>query len=207
MNNTSFESYLAEGCGRCDQFQTPNCKVHLWTDSLVALRALALGAGLVEAMKWGMPTYTHEGKNVAMVIAFRDHAALSFFKGTLVPDPTGLLETAGENSKSAMQVRFRSAAEVHARADALRALLAAAIEVERAGLKVDFNANREPVPEELQAALDATPGAQAAFDALTPGRQRSHILQVSGAKQVATRRARAEKCLEKILLGKGFLDR
>jgi uncharacterized protein YdeI (YjbR/CyaY-like superfamily) len=60
------------------------------------------------------------------------------------------------------------------------------------------------IPEELQARLKQDPTLKAAFEALTPGRQKSYILHISSAKQSQTRAARAEKCAPMILSGRGF---
>lgn len=201
------DAYLADGCGRCDQYQTPTCKVHTWHNELVGLRALALATGMREEVKWGSPCYTLDGGNVVMVTAFREFACLSFFKGTLLDDPQGLLEAPGPNSQAMRLLKVRSVEELAARQDAARAFLAQAVELERAGAKVEMGARVEPVPDELQALLDADPALAAAFAALTPGRRRSHVLHVAGAKSVAARSGRAEKCAEKIRAGKGFLDR
>lgn len=206
MGPADVDSYLADGCGRCDKYQTPSCKVHRWEAELRALRGLVLGAGLTEHVKWGSPCYTLDDGNVLMVTAFNDYACVSFFKGTLLA-PSPLLESPGPNSQAVRMVKVTSLAELEARRAAIVALVEEAKRLERSGAKVEFARSPEPVPEELQALLDADPTLAAAFAALTPGRQRSHILQVAGAKQSASRRSRAEKCVEKIRAGKGFLDR
>jgi uncharacterized protein YdeI (YjbR/CyaY-like superfamily) len=207
MNTTGADSWLVDGCGRCDHYQTPQCKVLLWTEPLRALRALLLASGLKEEMKWGSPAYTLDGKNVVILGALRDCCTLGFFKGALLPNEAGALKAPGPNSQAARQLEFRTLGEVQGQEALIRATIAAAIEVERSGAKVEFARNPEPVPEELQAVLDADPALQAAFDALTPGRRRSHILHVSGAKQAKSRADRAARCAEKIREGKGFLDR
>lgn len=205
-NNTSVASYLAEGCGRCDKFQTPECKVHTWADELAALRELLGETELKESMKWGSPCYTLGGKNVVSLSALKDCAVLSFFKGALLPDPEGLLEQPGPNSRHARYLKFFSLEDLEEHREATHALLAAAIEAERQGKQVEGKP-QEPVPEELQAALDADEALAAAFAALTPGRRRSHVLHVSGAKQSKTRVKRAARCAEKIFAGKGFNER
>lgn len=207
MNNTDADSWLADGCGRCDKYQTPACKVHRWPEVLVELRALARAAGLVEEMKWGNPCYTLDGKNVAMLGALTDAAALSFFKGTLLTDDQDLLHAPGPNSQAARQLKFTSLEQVHALRPVIQRMLDQAIALERAGARVEFARGPAAIPAELQALLDADPALQAAFAALTPGRQRSHALHVDGAKTPAARGARAGKCAEKIRAGKGFLDR
>ena len=206
MNNASVESYLADGCGRCDLYQTPDCKVHRWTDALEALRALVQAAGLQETMKWGSPCYTLEGKNVVSLGALKDACVLSFFKGALLEDEHGVLEAPGPNSRHARYVKFTSAKQVKRQRAIVTQLLERAIAAQRAGKRVG-PAAAEPVPDELQARLDDDPSLAAAFAALTPGRRRSHILHVSGAKQSATRANRAARCEAKILAGKGYNER
>jgi uncharacterized protein YdeI (YjbR/CyaY-like superfamily) len=206
MNTTSVDSFLRDGCGRCEHYQTPQCKVLQWTAPLEALRALVRDAGLVEEMKWGAPAYTLGGKNVVMLGALKGSCAIGFFEGAALPDPSGLLVAPGPNSHHARQVHVRTAAEVEAHAPALRALIAAAIAHARSGAK-RAPAPAEPVPPELDAVLDADPALRAAWDALTPGRRRSHVLHVGGAKQSDTRARRAEACAPKIRAGLGFLDR
>ena len=207
MNTTSVDSYLQDGCGRCEHYQTPACKVHRWTACLVRLREHACRSGLVETMKWGSPCYTLDGRNVAMIAAFKESCALSFFKGAALPDEGGLLESAGPNSHHARLLRFTTLEQVTSRADAIDRLLAAAIALERSGVKVERTAPREPIPDELAGRLAADAPLRAAFEALTPGRQRSHALHVAGAKQSETRARRVERCIPEILAGKGFNER
>lgn len=203
MNNTSVESYLAEGCGRCEHYQTPQCKVHLWTEELLALREILRSTSLDETMKWGSPCYTFDGKNVAMMGSFRDYCSISFFKGVLLEDPEGLLEAPGPNSRHARLLKFRSLEDVERLASQALNFLNQALEIQKKGLKVDA-AEAEPLPDELEARLLSEDGLWEAYEALTPGRQRSFILHVSGAKNPETRVRRAEKCVPKIWAGKGF---
>lgn len=203
MNNTSVESYLAEGCGRCEHYQTPQCKVHLWTEELLALREILKSSDLEETMKWGSPCYTFDGKNVAMMGSFRDYCSISFFKGVLLEDPKGVLEAPGPNSRHARLLKFRSLEDVERLAPQALDFLNQAVEIEKKGLKVEA-AEVEPLPDELEARLMAEDGLWDAFEALTPGRQRSFILHVAGAKNTETRVRRAEKCVPKIWAGKGF---
>lgn len=207
MNNTSVESYLAEGCGRCDLFQTPQCKVLRWPGELLALRALLRDSGLQEAMKWGAPCYMWEGGNVLMLSALKDGVAVGFFKGSLLSDPEGRLQAPGPNSQAARQLRFTSTAQVQEAAPFLRQLIAQAIELEKVGARVTFNRAAEPIPEELQARLDSDPILAEAWQALTPGRRRSYVLHIAGAKQASTRETRVERCAPMIMEGRGFNER
>lgn len=207
MNTTSVDSYLQDGCGRCDLYRTPACKVHRWTAGLQVMRELLLAAGLTEEMKWGSPCYTLDGKNVAMIVSFKESCALQFFKGAALDDPAGLLESPGPNSQYGRFMRFRSSEEVGEKRAQARQFVEQAIALERAGFKIAPPASREPMPAELEQRLAADPQLAQAFAALTPGRQRSHILHISGAKQSETRERRVERCAGEILAGRGFAER
>lgn len=179
-----------------------------WRDQTEALRAILIDSGLDEELKWGKPCYTFQGRNVAIIQGFKRHCALMFFKGALLEDRDGVLVKQGENSQAAMRMEFTAVGQVSEMEATLRAYLAEAIEVEKAGLKVDFKEKRALVfPDELMDAFDENPDLRAAFDALTPGRQRAYNLHFSGAKKSATRAARIAKCTPRILEGKGLNDR
>ncbi|TNF20541.1 MAG: hypothetical protein EP318_10465 [Rhodobacteraceae bacterium] len=182
-------------------------KLTSWQDEMSALRRILLAAPLTEAFKWRAPVYTAHGRNVAILWNFKAHCALGFFKGVLLDDPQGLLVAPGENSRSARMIPFTSVAEIAAREAAVTVFIAQAVENARAGLKVDLPKDDLEMPEELVARLEADPDLQAAFEALTPGRQRGYILQISGAKQSKTREARIDKWAPRILEGKGLHDR
>jgi len=206
MNNTSVDSFLAKGCGRCDCFQTPECKVHTWKGALIALRDILRSSDLTEEMKWGFPCYTLDGKNVVMLAAFTDSCAVSFFKGILLTDPSGILERPGPNTHAGRLLRFTSVDQVVARRELVVGLVREATTLQRSGAEVPGR-DDEALPAELQEVLDGDPSVQAAFDALTPGRKRSYIFHVSRAKQSTTRAARVERSIPKILAGKGFNER
>jgi uncharacterized protein YdeI (YjbR/CyaY-like superfamily) len=176
-----------------------------WQKEIDALRKVALGCDLVEEVKWGKPCFTHQSKNVAIIIPLRDSCALSFFKGALLKDPKRVLKRVGEHSQAGRWIKFTSAKEVSALRPTLRQYLDEAIRIEKSGKKVPMRkASDYAVPEELQAQLDAAPDVKAAFDALTPGRRKSYIFHISSAKQAKTRATRAEKCVPMILSGRGF---
>jgi len=207
MNTTSVDAYLRDGCGRCDLYQTPACKVHRWTAILEGLRALVRASGLVEEMKWGSPCYTLDGKNVAMLVSLKDHCALQFFKGAALPDDAGELEAPGPNSRFVRLLAFRSLAELERRRARAAWFLDRAIAIERDGTPVVVPDAREPMPAELEQRLAADPALAVAFAALTPGRQRSHLLHISGAKQAETRERRVDRCAPDIAAGRGFNER
>ena len=206
--NKSVDLYLTEGCGRCSLGGTPQCKVHTWTEELKALRRIVLDRGLVEESKWGMPCYTSGGKNIAIVAAFKEYCAVSFFKGALLRDPDGILTAPTENSQSNRQIRYTSLAGIKKMESVLIAYLDEAVELERSGSKVAFRSASEfEIPEEFQIRLEGEPSLKTAFESLTPGRRKGYLLHFAGAKQSKTRQARIEKCIPRILEGKGIDDR
>lgn len=202
------ELYLEEGCGRCSLGGTPDCKVHLWIDILKELRRIVLETGLDEQAKWGVPCYTHKGKNIAMVSAFKGHAFLSFFKGVLLQDSKGILEKPGENSNTGRIIKFTQIEQVNQLEADIKAYLYEAIEVEKSGLEVPKKAPKDiPYPEELVETFDNDPSFEEAFKALTPGRQKGYLYHFNQAKQSKTRQSRIDKCMPKIMEGRGLQDR
>ncbi|WP_040495806.1 YdeI/OmpD-associated family protein [Ilumatobacter nonamiensis] len=177
-----------------------------WPDEIAELRSILLDCGLDEEIKWGKPCYSDDGRNLAIMQEMKNFLALMFFKGALLDDPDEVLQAQGPNSRSARRIEFTSVDDVNRLADTVRRLVAAAIDVEDAGIEVGPPPALEPV-EELQERLDRDPEFRAAFDALTPGRQREYNLYFSDAKQATTRRSRIDKYAPKILDGKGFRDR
>jgi uncharacterized protein YdeI (YjbR/CyaY-like superfamily) len=177
-----------------------------WQGEMAKLRAILLGCGLHEDIKWGKPCFTFEEKNVAILQPFKEHCALMFFKGALLEDTHGLLRSQGENTQSALRLEFTSESQI--KKSVVAAYVKQAIAVEKSGLKVDFPAKRElELPAELVKILNEDRKLSKAFHALTPGRQRAYVIHFTGAKQSETRTARIEKCIPKILEGKGMNDR
>jgi len=181
-------------------------KAEKWQAESQKLRSILLGFPLDEELKWGEPCYTFQGKNVVLIGGFKEYCTLLFFKGALLADPRGILATPGK-TQAGRQLRFTSLREIVAMEPVVKAYIADAIDVEKSGLKVKLKAHTEyTLPEELQRKLDAVPSLKAAFEALTPGRQRGYMLHISAAKQAATRESRVEKCMQRILDGKGLMD-
>ncbi|MCA9565827.1 MAG: YdeI/OmpD-associated family protein [Myxococcales bacterium] len=170
-----------------------------------SLRDVLLDCGLEESLKWGKPCYSAEGNNIAIIQEMKAFVALMFFKGALLKNDHGFLEEQGKNTRSAMRLCFTSVDEVGQRARVIRDCVTQAIEVERAGLSVPKNPELE-LAEELRARLESDATLKEAFESLTPGRQREYNLYFSGAKKAETRVNRVEKCVEKILDGKGLRE-
>jgi len=182
-------------------------KAKKWQEEFEKLRMIILDCQLTEELKWGKPCYTFQKSNIAIVQGFKEFCALLFLKGALLNDPNSILVKPGENTQAGRQIRFTNVREMVEMEPILKAYIYEAIEVEKAGLKVNFLEKTELVfPEEFQKELDENPALKAAFNALTPGRQRAYNLHFSAPKQSKTRELRVEKCMQQILDGKGLND-
>jgi uncharacterized protein YdeI (YjbR/CyaY-like superfamily) len=178
-----------------------------WKDEFEKLRTIILASGLTEELKWGTPCYTFENRNVVLMHGFKEYCALLFFKGALLKDPDGILIRQTANVQSSRQIRFTSVQEIVKMKATLKAYVNEAIEIEKAGLKVNFKETSEfAVPEEFQNKLEESAALKKAFRALTPGRQRAYLLYFSTPKQSKTRESRIEKSTPQILAGKGLDD-
>lgn len=182
-------------------------KAKQWQQEINKLRTIVLDCGLTEELKWGNPCYTFQKRNIVLIHVFKEYCALLFFKGALLADAHGILIQQTENVQAARQVRFTNIQQIVEQEQILKAYIFEAIEVEKAGLQVDFKKTTEfTMPEEFQQKLDANAALKTAFDSLTPGRQRAYLLYFSAPKQSKTRESRIEKYLPQILTGKGLND-
>ena len=182
-------------------------KAEKWQEETRKLRSIVLDCGLAEELKWGCPCYTFDNSNIVLIHVFKAYCAFLFFKGTLLNDANNILIQQTENVQAARQMRFTNIQEIMEKEAILKAYVFEAIEVEKAGLKVEFKKNTElKFPEEFQHKLDENAALKTAFEVLTPGRQRAYHLYFSQPKQSKTREARVEKCIEQILNGKGLND-
>ena len=189
---------------RVDWFFT---KASNWQEEYEKLRMIVLECGLTEVLKWGCPCYSFEKKNIVLIHGFKEYCALLFMKGALLKDDERILIQQTENVQSARQIRFADIREIYDLEPVLRAYIHEAIEVEKAGLKVDYKKTTEfNMPEEFRRKLDHNSTLKTAFYALTPGRQLGYLLYFSAAKQSKTREARIEKYMPHILEGKGLDD-
>ena len=183
-------------------------KAKQWQEEYETLREIILDCGLTEELKWGVPCYTIENSNIVLIHGFKEYCAVLFFKGALLKDSMGILIQQTANTQSTRQIRFTGVDEIVEMESLLKAYIYEAIEVEKAGLKVELKETNEyEVPEEFQAKLDELPALKTAFEGLTPGRQRAYLLYFSGAKQSKTRQARVGKFMQHILNGKGLDDK
>ncbi|MGG1517057.1 YdeI family protein [Paenibacillus oryzisoli] len=182
-------------------------KAKTWKVEYEKLRSIVLDCELTEDFKWMHPCYTFENKNIVLIHGFKEYCALLFHKGALLRDPHGILIQQTENVQAARQIRFTNVQEIIAMEPILKDYIHEAIEVEKAGLEVNFKKSTEfTVSEEFQQKLDEMPALKTAFEALTPGRQRAYLLYFAEPKQSKTRVSRVEKYMQHILEGKGLQD-
>jgi uncharacterized protein YdeI (YjbR/CyaY-like superfamily) len=200
---TDIEDYFTKGCGRCDRFATADCSTRRWIDGLNQLRAICKEVGLEEHVKWGHPCYMHQGRNIALLGAFRDNFRFNFMNASLMKDPEGVLEKQGEMTQNPNMLRFTDNGQVAEKREIIIAYLKELMGYAEAGIKPQRQEREIELPEELIEALASDPEFSEAFDALTPGRQRSYAIVIGGAKQSATRAKRVEKYRDKIFAGKG----
>ena len=192
-----------------------------WQEELEQLRKIVLDCGLTEKLKWGVPCYTFpigdapsrfgsrnmQESNIVLIHAFKEYCAFLFFKGALLNDPNGILVQQTKNVQSARQIRFTNVREINKLKPTLKAYVYEAIEVEKAGLKVELKKTTEyTIPEEFKTKLKKMPALKTAFHALTPGRQRGYLLYFTAPKQTKTRESRIDKSIQQILDGKGLND-
>ncbi len=178
-----------------------------WHKELDKLRKILLASPLTEELKWGVPCYTVDNHNVVLMHVFKEYCALLFVKGALLKDENHILIQQTENVQAGRHVRFTDVKEIAAMQSVLRAYIQQAIEIEKSGVKVDLKKTSEfKVADEFQLALDEMPALKAAFERLTPGRQRAYLLYFSSPKQSKTRESRVLKCMPRILSGKGLND-
>ncbi|MCV9387598.1 YdeI/OmpD-associated family protein [Reichenbachiella ulvae] len=186
-----------------------------WQDAYIELRRIVLDCQPTdstedwrEELKWGHPCYTFKGKNVVLIHGFKEYCALLFHKGVLLNDPEGILVQQTENVQAARQIRFSSLDDVMELESVLKSYIKNAIEIEDKGLQVELKKKSEyKMPEEFEQVLNEDAELKAAFEALTPGRQRAYLLHFSQPKQSKTRVSRIEKCIPAMMEGKGLNDR
>ncbi|MDF2650629.1 MAG: hypothetical protein K0Q73_6434 [Paenibacillus sp.] len=182
-------------------------KARKWKEEYEKLRTIVLDCELTEEFKWMHPCYTFQNKNIVLIHGFKEYCALLIHKGALLKDHHGILIQQTENVQAARQIRFTNVQEIVEMETILKAYIYEAIEVEKAGLEVNFKKNTEfIISEEFQNKLDEIPALKTAFEALTPGRQRAYLLYFSEPKQSKTRESRVEKSMQQILSGKGLND-
>lgn len=201
------EDYFAKGCGRCARFDTARCSVMTWGEGLSKLREICLSAGLTETVKWGHPCYMHAERNIVIIGAFQDNFRLSFFNAALMTDPHGVLQRQGPNTRHPDMIRFADNDGPARLEDVILAYLHEAKGHAETGRKAPKDDAGIALPEELVKALADDPELARAFHALTPGRQKSYVINLNGAKKPETRANRVKTFRSKIIAGKGAMER
>ncbi len=182
-------------------------KAKKWQDEMKQLRSTVLDCGLTEVLKWGVPCYSFQNNNIVLIHAFKDYCALLFFKGVLLHDGEHILIQQTENTQSARQIRFTNRKDIVKMESVIKSYVFEAIEIEKLGLKVELKKTDEfEIPDEFQNKLDKNIDLKKAFEALTPGRQKTYLIFFAAAKQAKTREARIESYSVRILKGKGLND-
>lgn len=181
-------------------------KEEQWQEEIISLRNILLGSQLAEDIKWGKPCYSFEGKNVAIIQAFKSYFALMFFKGGIMKDPQNLLLKMGENTHAGRQIRFGSVQDILSKKRLIQEFISEAIEIEKRGEKVEIRKEAVLIPIEFQTKLDENPELKSAFESLTPGRQRAYLIHFSAPKKSETKEARILKAIPNILAKKGMDD-
>ena len=201
------EDYFLKGCGRCDRFNTSDCSTRRWTNGLNELREICLSARLEETAKWGHPCYVHANRNIAIIGALRDDFRLSFFNAALMTDTAGVLEKQGPNTKHKDMIRFTSNGQVADMAPVISAYLNEAMGYAENGVTPPKDESEPELPDELAEALDADPELAEAFLDLTRGRRKSYVINLNSAKRSETRVKRIAKFRDRIIAGKGAMER
>jgi uncharacterized protein YdeI (YjbR/CyaY-like superfamily) len=204
---TDIEDYFSKGCGRCERFDTPDCSTRQWSSGLDKLRQICLESGLVETVKWGHPCYMHADRNIVIVGAFRKDFRLTFFNASLMKDPEGVLHKQGANTQHPDMIQFTDNADVAKMKPVILAYLEEAMAYAEAGIKPKNVQTEIVLPDELVEALEFDPELAEAFHNLTPGRQKSYVINLNSAKKSETRVTRIAKFRDKIIAGKGATER
>src|SRR5437868_2579619 len=156
-----------------------------WEAEIAEMRRVLAGFAMKEERKWGKPTYTLDGKNIVIMQGFKEYFALGFFQGALLKDPKKLLVQLGQ-VQAGRVMKFTNVKDITAKAATIEAYVREAIAVEKAGLRTERKKTGDfPVPEELTERFRRDPRFKRAFQALTPGRQRSYLHHFAAAKQSA----------------------
>jgi uncharacterized protein YdeI (YjbR/CyaY-like superfamily) len=176
-----------------------------WPKEIAYLRRILLDCLLTETYKWHTPVYMFGSKNLIAITSLKDHCALNFFNGALLRDEEGMLIKPGEHTQLGRWMKFGSVQEIVANEDLIKAYVFEAMEAQRLGITLEKPADI-PYPTELSTIFNEKPTFKAAFEKLTPGRQRAYLRYFTDGKQSETRTSRIEKNEKYILKGFGLTD-
>ena len=178
----------------------------VWSDELKTLRQLLLKSQLEETVKWGMPVYTLDGKNVVGIAGFKKHYGLWFYQGVFLSDSKNLLVNAQEGKTKAMrQMKFFLGDKLNKKL--ITQYINEATENQKKGLTVKPESVKLTMPTELKKALDKDAMVKKSFLALTPGKQKEYMGYILEAKMEKTKLSRIQKIIPLIQAGKGLHDK
>jgi uncharacterized protein YdeI (YjbR/CyaY-like superfamily) len=195
-----------KGAKSADEFILSNPN---WEEALILLRDIFLSARLDETIKWGVPVYTFEGKNVAGMACFKSYLGIWFYQGALLTDKARKLVNAQEKiTKALRQWRFSSIDEVIAEAETISNYVEESIENVRNGIEIKPEKDIPlQLPEELVDILKNEPSLRENFDALTLSKRRDFAEYINSAKRIETKMARMEKIIPMIRRREGLNDK
>jgi uncharacterized protein YdeI (YjbR/CyaY-like superfamily) len=177
-----------------------------WQEELVHLRTLILATGLDEQIKWLFPCYTYQNKNIVGLASFKDYFGLWFYQGAILRDADNKLVNAQEGKTQAMrQWRMYNKSEIDH--ELITSYIHEAIENEKAGKRVVIVKKQVVESPEFMEALQQDHALMAAFEALTPGRQKDYHEHINSAKRDATKQSRISKSIPIIMQGLGLSDK
>lgn len=178
-----------------------------WKEEMSLLREILLECELEETIKWSIPCYVFNNKNIVVIQAFKTHCDLGFFNGILLKDEKKILIKVGEHTQAGRQLQFKQPKEIVQLKSVIKSYVKEAIALEKAGVKFEPAKNSKTIElPELNELFKKDAVLKKAFEALTPGRQRGYLLFFSAAKQSATRVNRIQANAAKIKSGKGMHD-
>lgn len=180
-----------------------------WQETLLLIREVFASTRLEETIKWGMPVFTLDGKNIAGFSSFKSWTGIWFYQGVFLKDSQKVLINAQEGTtKGLRQWRFTSASQVRTQKETILSYLKEAIQNQKEGKEIKPARNKAiDIPAELKNAFTQNPALKDAFSALSLSKQREYAEHVGSAKQAETREKRLNKVIPMILEGIGLSDK
>jgi uncharacterized protein YdeI (YjbR/CyaY-like superfamily) len=152
-----------------------------------------------ETMKWSTPHFDYRGEMMCAMAAFKEHAALRFWKAPLIKGLDGGGDSAGQFG------RLASVKELPGK-QVLSGYIKQAMALNDQGVTVKKPKTapkpEAEVPKELAAALAKNKKAKAVFEAFPPGHRREYCEWIAEAKRDETKTKRVTQAVEWIAEGK-----
>lgn len=177
-----------------------------YAKALSILRKIMLTTEMQETLKWGIPTYTINNKNVLSLCAFNNYFGIWFTNGVYLTDANKILINAQEGITKAMrQLRFTNIEDINK--SIILDYTKEAIENQKKGL--EFKPQKKPllIPKKLGSLLDENTKLATIFESLTLTKKREFTEYISSAKRDDTKQKRLEKIIPMILNNIGLNDK